>query len=175
MSADESVPEVLINPPVTKSEGNSLWSNTEEEDCCRVCHGAVEESRPLFHPCRCSGSIKFVHQDCLQTWLRISNQTNPKCELCGEQFHFRNIYTSSGLEGTPPKLSLFEFAQGLSTIFDQFLTVSTRYFLHMLLWFVFPICNYWWIALTDRLIFEGAMYNEYIHFSMPMSKFISSW
>ena len=37
----------------------------EEEAICRVCHGEGEEGRPLFHPCRCSGSIKYVHQDCL--------------------------------------------------------------------------------------------------------------
>lgn len=30
---------------------------------CRVCRceGSVEQ--PLFHPCKCSGSIRYVHQD----------------------------------------------------------------------------------------------------------------
>ena len=32
---------------------------------CRVCHGESEAEHPLFHPCKCSGSIKYVHQDCL--------------------------------------------------------------------------------------------------------------
>lgn len=33
------------------------------EEICRVCRseGTVEE--PLFHPCKCSGSIRFVHQE----------------------------------------------------------------------------------------------------------------
>ena len=176
MSIDENVAQTASDPFGTKAVGDSLWSNTEEEDCCRVCHGAVEESRPLFHPCRCSGSIKFVHQDCLQTWLKISNQTNPKCELCGEQFHFRNIYKSSGLEGKPPKLSIFEFMQGLFAILDESLLDFARCISYIFIWYIaFPICNYWWIAFSDSIIFEGAVHNEQIHLSMPINKIISSW
>ena len=36
-----------------------------EEWVCRVCHGESDDEHPLFHPCKCSGSIKYVHQDCL--------------------------------------------------------------------------------------------------------------
>ncbi|CAN0410013.1 unnamed protein product, partial [Hapterophycus canaliculatus] len=43
----------------------------EEEPECRVCRGDDEGgARPLAHPCRCRGSIKYVHQDCLMEWLR---------------------------------------------------------------------------------------------------------
>jgi hypothetical protein len=38
-------------------------SEKEEEDLfCRVCHSEAETNRPLFHPCKCAGSIKYVHQ-----------------------------------------------------------------------------------------------------------------
>lgn len=30
---------------------------------CRVCRGEPSLVQPLFHPCKCSGSIRFVHQD----------------------------------------------------------------------------------------------------------------
>ena len=36
-----------------------------DEAVCRVCHGESEDDHMLFHPCKCSGSIKYVHQDCL--------------------------------------------------------------------------------------------------------------
>ena len=34
-----------------------------EQDTCRICRGEGSDSEPLFYPCKCSGSIKFVHQD----------------------------------------------------------------------------------------------------------------
>ena len=34
----------------------------EDEEVCRVCHGPGEDRQPLYHPCKCSGSIKWVHQ-----------------------------------------------------------------------------------------------------------------
>ena len=39
------------------------------EEICRICRGGEEEG-PLFFPCQCSGSIKYVHQECLQKWLQ---------------------------------------------------------------------------------------------------------
>lgn len=57
-----------------------------EEDTCRICRLGAEANRPLFHPCSCSGSIKFVHEDCLVSWIDRSKATH--CELCKKQFHF---------------------------------------------------------------------------------------
>ncbi|KAA8496036.1 putative E3 ubiquitin ligase SUD1 [Porphyridium purpureum] len=42
----------------------------EDEPECRICRCPAElPSRPLFHPCRCRGSIKYTHEDCLVQWL----------------------------------------------------------------------------------------------------------
>lgn len=147
-----SEPDVATPPILTES--TSLWSNTEDDDCCRVCHGEAEESRPLFHPCRCSGSIKFVHQDCLQTWLRVSNKTHPKCELCNESFQFRNIY-KTGIEGGPPKLSLIEFIQALCGR----ATLNIEYFCGRvtiaLLWFIcLPLFSYVFLHLLEMMAFN---------------------
>lgn len=32
-------------------------------DVCRVCRVEAEEDNPMVHPCKCSGSVKFVHAD----------------------------------------------------------------------------------------------------------------
>lgn len=32
-------------------------------DICRVCRGEATAEQPLFYPCLCSGSIKYVHQE----------------------------------------------------------------------------------------------------------------
>eukprot|EP00968_Pinguiococcus_pyrenoidosus_P015204 scaffold1397_cov254-Pinguiococcus_pyrenoidosus.AAC.34 len=39
---------------------------SDEEPECRVCRGDAEDGRVLYAPCRCRGSIKYVHQDCLE-------------------------------------------------------------------------------------------------------------
>lgn len=52
----------------------------EEEDVCRICRNPGDADNPLRYPCACSGSIKFVHQECLLQWLDHSN--NRQCEVC---------------------------------------------------------------------------------------------
>lgn len=32
-------------------------------DICRVCRAEGTQENPLYHPCICTGSIKFIHQD----------------------------------------------------------------------------------------------------------------
>jgi E3 ubiquitin-protein ligase MARCH6 len=51
----------------------------EEGDVCRICRNPGDEDHPLWYPCACSGSIKFVHQDCLLQWLGHSNSR--QCEV----------------------------------------------------------------------------------------------
>jgi hypothetical protein len=64
----------------------------EDEDTCRVCRGDGTPDHPLFHPCKCKGSIKYVHQDCLQEWLTQRARTH--CELCHHPFQF-SMYACS--------------------------------------------------------------------------------
>ncbi|RKP34139.1 hypothetical protein BJ085DRAFT_34877, partial [Dimargaris cristalligena] len=62
----------------------------DEAECCRVCRGEATPEEPLFHPCKCTGSIRYVHQDCLIDWLSHSNKT--KCELCRHTFEFSPVF-----------------------------------------------------------------------------------
>lgn len=32
-------------------------------DICRVCRSEGTQDKPLYHPCVCTGSIKFIHQE----------------------------------------------------------------------------------------------------------------
>ncbi|RDA85533.1 hypothetical protein CP532_3324 [Ophiocordyceps camponoti-leonardi (nom. inval.)] len=57
---------------------------------CRICRGEGTASEPLFYPCKCSGSIKYVHQDCLMEWL--SHSQKKYCELCKTSFRFTKLY-----------------------------------------------------------------------------------
>lgn len=51
----------------------------EEGDVCRICRNPGDAENPLRYPCACSGSIKYVHQDCLLQWLNHSNARS--CEV----------------------------------------------------------------------------------------------
>jgi len=51
---------------------------------CRYCY-MCNNQNTFICPCKCKGSIKFVHIYCLERWRRIKN--NPyKCEICKKKY-----------------------------------------------------------------------------------------
>jgi len=48
-----------------------------EQPTCRICY----EPNNLIVPCKCSGTIKYVHKACLDTYRDISNNYS-KCNTC---------------------------------------------------------------------------------------------
>ncbi|XP_077420421.1 E3 ubiquitin-protein ligase MARCHF7 isoform X3 [Vanacampus margaritifer] len=67
-------------------------SDEDEGDRCRICQmGEESASNPLIQPCRCTGSLQYVHQDCIKRWLssKIGSGTDleaiTNCELCKEK------------------------------------------------------------------------------------------
>ncbi|EAA04501.5 AGAP007174-PA [Anopheles gambiae str. PEST] len=64
----------------TRYGSTSSQVSQSSGDICRICHCESDTHNPLLTPCYCSGSLKFVHQTCLQQWLTAS-ETN-SCELC---------------------------------------------------------------------------------------------
>ena len=66
---------------------------------CRICLSDIQsEENPLISPCKCAGTMKFIHLECLQNWLksRLNLKQNGSalsyfwrtldCELCKEDF-----------------------------------------------------------------------------------------
>ena len=85
----EAQPDVM-NDPAFDTNVKSKQGNPEEADTCRICRGEGSKEEPLFYPCKCSGSIKFVHQNCLMEWLSHSQKKH--CELCKTPFRFTKLY-----------------------------------------------------------------------------------
>ena len=79
-----------------------------DEHECRICRGEATPQQPLSHPCKCSGSMRWVHQACLMHWIQLSNAR--RCEVCGVEFCYQPLYRP----GTPSRLPLHEFLMGLS-------------------------------------------------------------
>lgn len=74
------------------------------ENTCRICRGEATESQPLLHPCKCRGSIKYTHQDCLLEWLNHSNKSTSKCDICNTPYKFRTIYDPQMPKTIPVRL-----------------------------------------------------------------------
>ncbi|KAF9506397.1 hypothetical protein BS47DRAFT_1385606 [Hydnum rufescens UP504] len=72
----------------------------EQIDTCRICSGPGEPNEPLFHPCKCSGTIRYIHQDCLTTWLQHSKKKS--CDVCKTEYAFQKVYDPNMPNRLPP-------------------------------------------------------------------------
>ena len=91
----KEIPTQKTNKKVYEKDDNQKYK------ICRICY--LEDDtieNPLIQPCICSGSMKFIHLDCLKHWLQTSifvkiesNRDStlylfktPECELCKTKF-----------------------------------------------------------------------------------------
>ncbi|XP_027491293.1 E3 ubiquitin-protein ligase MARCH1 isoform X2 [Corapipo altera] len=76
--AGPTVPRAVQKPPVFYDD----WS--DDLEVCRICHCEGDDESPLITPCRCTGTLRFVHQACLHQWIKSSDTRC--CELCKYDF-----------------------------------------------------------------------------------------
>ncbi|KAJ7403880.1 E3 ubiquitin-protein ligase MARCH1 isoform X1 [Willisornis vidua] len=76
--AGPTVPHAVQKPPVLYDD----WS--DDLEVCRICHCEGDDESPLITPCRCTGTLRFVHQACLHQWIKSSDTRC--CELCKYDF-----------------------------------------------------------------------------------------
>uniref|UniRef100_F6T8F4 E3 ubiquitin-protein ligase MARCHF6 n=1 Tax=Xenopus tropicalis TaxID=8364 RepID=F6T8F4_XENTR len=105
---------------------------TAEEDICRVCRSEGTSEKPLYHPCVCTGSIKFIHQECLVLWLKHSRKEY--CELCKHRFAFTPIYSPD----MPSRLPIQDICAGLITSIGT----AIRY------WFHYTLVAFAWLGVV---------------------------
>jgi hypothetical protein len=86
-----------------------------EESVCRVCYdGEKDHSNPLLSHCKCDGSVKYIHLECMKLWLRskVTVQTSDvsetyhwkslECDICKTELPLTLKYKGR-------KLDLFDF------------------------------------------------------------------
>ncbi|CAF1959672.1 unnamed protein product [Rotaria magnacalcarata] len=127
----------------------NVENDAADVDICRVCRCEGSFDRPLFYPCLCHGSIRYVHDDCLIQWLKVSRKE--ECELCGTKFRFTPIYHPSM---PPGRLPLKDLINGLFRTFFK----ALRYWLHYL------IVAFCWLGVVPitasriyRCLFAGSI------------------
>jgi pSer/pThr/pTyr-binding forkhead associated (FHA) protein len=105
-----NLPLLLSNKSITKIKKikkikKDINPNTKNKSMCRVCYGDdTNDENPLISPCKCKGSMKYIHYKCLKNWLNSKieedisvDSDNPEneaisykrkdisCELCKEK------------------------------------------------------------------------------------------
>ncbi|EFO84642.1 hypothetical protein CRE_03824 [Caenorhabditis remanei] len=80
---------------------SKLSLQSASANMCRICHtSSSSRSNPLISPCRCSGTLLFVHKACVVRWLEMSTRKmvpSPRCELCGYDYRRGNIFQMKSL------------------------------------------------------------------------------
>ncbi|XP_011625609.1 probable E3 ubiquitin ligase SUD1 isoform X2 [Amborella trichopoda] len=123
----------------------------EEDDVCRICRNPGDAENPLRYPCACSGSIKFVHQECLLQWLDHSNAR--QCEVCKHAFSFSPVYA----ENAPMRLPFQEFLVGMAMKACHVLQFFLRLAFVLSVWLtIIPFITFWiWRLAFVRSIGEA--------------------
>ncbi|KAL5987701.1 putative E3 ubiquitin ligase sud1 [Asimina triloba] len=134
MATDQKPPQI---PPFVDEE------EEDEDDVCRICRNPGDADNPLRYPCACSGSIKFVHQDCLLQWLNHSNAR--QCEVCKHAFSFSPVYA----DNAPARLPFQEFVVGMAMKACHVLQFVLRLAFVLSVWLlIIPFITFWIWRLT---------------------------
>eukprot|EP00475_Leptophrys_vorax_P028700 TRINITY_DN4173_c0_g1_i1.p1 TRINITY_DN4173_c0_g1~~TRINITY_DN4173_c0_g1_i1.p1 ORF type:complete len:925 (+),score=193.57 TRINITY_DN4173_c0_g1_i1:50-2824(+) len=124
---EDQFKEALLQQEIDdRKEAND--ENQEDENVCRVCRCEATETQPLFHPCLCRGSIKFVHEDCLTQWLKTRGST--KCELCGHMFSFEPVLAPNA----PHDITLSDVLTWVLTKASKLTPTIGRFVLAVVVW-----------------------------------------
>src|ERR1700712_4460728 len=129
---------------VTLKRSDTGTSSEDEQNYCRICRGEGTTAQPLYYPCKCSGSIKFVHQECLMEWL--SHSQKKYCELCKTSFRFTKLYDAH----MPKKLPTSVFIQKAIMHVVSHVFVWLR---GLLVGSVWLLCLPWLMRYSWRIMF----------------------
>lgn len=125
-----------------------LGSHDEDGDVCRVCRVEGDADMPLIHPCKCSGSVRYVHSDCLKSWL--SHTQKRHCEICGYSYTFTKVYP----ESLPSVIPLAVYFRQAAVFIGKGVAFALRICLVIQTWLItLPIMNM--ASLTAMLVTAG--------------------
>ncbi|NXU53946.1 MARH7 ligase, partial [Turnix velox] len=95
-SSKSKIPPSRDPEKLQKIKESLLLEDSEEEegDLCRICQmSSASSDNLLIAPCKCTGSLQYVHQECMKKWLQSkinsgsSLEAVTTCELCKEKLH----------------------------------------------------------------------------------------
>ncbi|WEL38838.1 vacuolar membrane proton pump [Encephalitozoon hellem] len=101
---------------------------SEGKRYCKICHMGDVGGDDLCNPCRCSGTIKYIHRECLMSWIECSKIK--RCDICHYEYRFRDIYKPD----TPQMLPLSILIKGICSMGWKVAIALTWCILQMIRW-----------------------------------------
>ena len=96
-----------------KNLENNETDTKSENRACRICYIEEEsDDNPLVQPCICSGSMKYIHLNCLKTWINTS--VNIKLEST----EYCNVYTYKPAECELCKTKFPDFVRHKNKLYE---------------------------------------------------------
>ncbi|CAH1392433.1 unnamed protein product [Nezara viridula] len=126
-----------------RSESQSSSQTSTSVEICRICHCEGDTEGGLIAPCYCSGSLRYVHQNCLQQWIKSSNIRC--CELCKFQF-IMHTKTKPFMEWEPLEMTGFERRKLLCAVIFHAIAITC------VVWSLYVLIN-----RTAEEIHEGVL------------------
>lgn len=85
--------DIFVTAVEQQQEANKVaaltLSSNSSHRLCRICR-CDSSSAPLIQcPCKCKGSVGFVHETCLQRWHIVRKAKI--CEICKEEYDFADM------------------------------------------------------------------------------------
>ena len=97
----------------------SIYSSMSSNDqLCRACLDFETPENKMLSPCKCTGSIEYIHEECLKKWI-LSKSSDPKsssCEICQHEFKME-VHTKKILLWNKIIELFFHLAPTLSILF----------------------------------------------------------
>lgn len=95
---------------------------------CKICHMGEMRGNRLCNPCKCSGTIKYIHKECLLSWMSCSR--TERCDICHYEYKFRDVYKPD----TPRVLPLSILIKGAVDMGCRTAVVLAWYFSQIAKW-----------------------------------------
>lgn len=87
-----AIMNLVINNSTVQTNSNTSNATTDDNRYCWVCFATDEEDElaAWVQPCKCSGTTKWVHQNCLQRWVDEKQKGNSlkrvNCPQCQTEY-----------------------------------------------------------------------------------------
>lgn len=106
-----------------------------QEKFCRFCFESDENSEKgkLIYPCKCDGSLKHIHENCLKTWIGQRPQSDSSiiatCEICSYAYklEFKRVLKFSCGYALNEGFSHLLIAVGLTVCLVNLIWMAAKY------------------------------------------------
>ena len=119
------------------NNNNNIYDDDNDEKCCRVCFSNNENDillGRLFRPCRCTGTMKYIHVGCLNQWRALAPRERSyyQCDQCQYQYNVERAKWTEIIENKNTTIAISSILLMIAILIVGLIT------------FKLPIADYVW-------------------------------